>query len=389
MKDTVSLQNLHTSLFDEESQKEAFIKDQLDFCKQIDYVDQILINSEDAKLVFCEIPLYTSHPEAIYVSTRHPINDLNEPIIVIFSIKAKPLSMIGSPDEPKPDICMSNACVTVIYPKGIKDSIDPSDHYDYAQDITNQYILSYKLIPGRHHHDLRLKNITNSGPLGIVDIYGFEYGKPLALVGSQGLLLNSGFVNYISNQMPLNEYESAVLAKNAQNDNDAWEILRAPLYKVISSFDFNCYGDADIAITIASSGTEGFIMMTQVAIRVVVDKEAFNDVYNEIKTNSLRDLSEYLKNRVGLNTDNSSRRTAYGKWYIDCYTKRNSYLHRQEGFGPPVSRPAIDSSLNLIRSISRRVASRYRNTDELTRYIDDLMTSLLIRPADTTDSEEA
>lgn len=315
-----------------------------------------------------EFPLYTSFPE--FIAVRETRFEKSGGWIICKvrhrEIDALP-SLDGSSSITK--IKMAYLAILIVpYNTNALKKGNPQTVYDYAEEVANDYISQYKLLPDRHNHDLKLRNNTNSGMIS--PVHKVSLKPDIDLISADAMFLGDRIGNISRNNVDLLPDELGLMlgSLNTMNDEYIWRSIQAPIYRLIQAFDANCYGEADNAISLAASSIEGFLMATQIVIRVHQYGEDEETVSTSVRNKSLAELVTYAVNQYGLNNDKTSERTAYGKWHHRCYKKRNEYIHKQYNFKSNESRSAIASTANLVSHITTLIAKKHRNYSNIAFY---------------------
>ncbi len=368
MKDTVSLL-VDPSPFVSEDERNSQVRIMSSLLLQAPATVMPHLSSFSHKAgYYVEYPLYTSFPEMTVTAERADL--WNKPLTV-FSVINKTFQGFSSID-----IKLSYACVLIV--PTIDTTLDTNyaqTAYDTAEDIVNQYIKLYKLLPYVHHHDLSARNNTRSGY--IAPIWKYNVHPSVELVDGQALMLNSGPANLLLNHRELNQAQLNLLLSGFNRSD--WSEYQDVIYRLIKAYDFNCYGDADSAIIFSSSAIEGFLMATEALIRINEEGLDRDTALRRVKNKSLSELKQSAVTLYGLNTEVTTNRSAYGKWHHRCYKQRNNVIHKQNLYSPLQSRPAIDATSNLILHISRSVRRKYSKSTDLMKIIEAITTGLLLR----------
>ncbi|RYH67248.1 MAG: hypothetical protein EON54_04260 [Alcaligenaceae bacterium] len=319
-----------------------------------------------------EFPLYTTFPSLDVVSERFISRRVGCWVYLTVRYKTVPV-LIKSDGSGAGTIDLAYLSILLV-PLSVKafKSGGTQAVYDYAEIIVNEYIRQYKLIPGRHHHDLRMLNNTAGGMLGV--IHKFEIRPTVKFVDAKALYLNSGLMHLSANTVDFMPDETQLMT-NSMSGSEIWQQVQAPLYRLVQAYDANCYGDADAAITLASSSIEGFLMVSERIIRVYHYGEDKDVVERKIRKKSLSELLKYAETEYGLNIDKTTQKTAYGRWHHRCYIKRNNYIHKQDSHVPTESRSAIASSAKLISHIATLLGARYPRYSKIAYF-----TKLITKP---------
>lgn len=359
MKDTVSL-IIDPSPFLTEEERLELVSEMVTQLVTAPAVKLKPISGFDSKCGFyVEFPLYTSFPSNVVFTSEN--SETKDHAWVNVTVKERQLeSILGS--RLSPEVKVAYICILVV---PVKDDAfsrgDTQKVYDFCQRITNNYLKLYKLLPYFHHHDLTERNNTNSG--FIAPVRKFKVYPEVESLTMEGLMLNAGYTTLIKNSQAIVPKQADLLISGFNRDD--WYEYQDVMYRLVRAYDFNCYGDADAAIIFSSSAIEGFLMVTELLIRVKEHGEDYDLVLDQVKRKSLAQLTTSAFSLYKLNTDISSQRTVYGKWHLKCYKIRNDIIHRQGLYTPGVSRPAIDASANLMLYITNAVKRKFSKSSDL------------------------
>lgn len=326
------------------------------------------LNSKtELKSYLVEFPLYTSFPD--FVAIRETKLD-RAGCWVVCKTRFKNIEILPKAEGNSSQKVSLAYLVIAIFPyssKALK-SGETQAVYDYAEQVANDYIRQYKLLPDRHNHDLSLLNNTNSGMVSLV--HEIAVKPELKSLNTEIMFLGNPMGNLSRNGIELLPDETELMygSLNTMTDEYIWRSIQTPIYRLIEAYDSNCYGKADSAISLAASSIEGFLMATQIVIRVHQYGEDEGVVANSVRNKSLSKLLKYAQREFGLDIDKTTERNIFGKWHHRCYVKRNEYIHKQANFKPGDSRLAIASSAKLISHITNLIAKKHRKYSKIAYY---------------------
>jgi len=366
---------LPSSTFDGIEDVLNFIKEEFEQVKTLKPVNIESLNAvSELKGYLVEFPLYTSFPEFIAIRETKLAK---AGCWIVCKTRHKKVEILTKRDGGTAgEVSIAYLVVTIFpYSKKALKSGNIQAVYDYAEEIANDYIGQYKLLPDRHNHDLSLLNNTNSGIMSLVHEIALK--PELKSLNAEIMLLGNPIDNLTRNNLDLfpDEVELMYGSLNTMSDEYIWRNIQAPVYRLIEAYDSNCYGKADSAISLAASSIEGFLMATQIVIRVHQYGESEEAVANSVRNKSLSELLKYAQREFGLDIDKTTERNAYGKWHHRCYVKRNEYIHKQANFKPGDSRLAIASAANLISHITNLIAKKHKKYSKIAFY-----TKLITQP---------
>ncbi len=266
-----------------------------------------------------------------------------------------------------------SAAISTIADEGIQgDALQDIEklhlYYEAASNNTNAVIDAYKLVPGRHNHNLQgVTLLSNPGHINSI-LYDIESKN---ILDKQLIMFHEHPIVDAWNAQPMDE-------KQMKNFANIHTTLRAgnsmPVWlasKVNDAVDARCLGKNDEGVVLADSYTERtmrFLLFQLLVSNGTKISDARKRVQNHTK---IDDLVNDLASALGMASNELRNRVKYSAWKTSCRNRRNNLNHElmPTTISPTQSFHALDKSLQMIKKICEEINRKYPNAVRDTQWL--------------------
>jgi hypothetical protein len=319
-------------------------------------------NINALKIFFLEFPLLTSFPNS-HISVLRNLGDAQ----LLYSLSTKS-SHMDNDSGYLSKIEVANMYI-LLFILDIKEKT-VEEVYDISISLVNDYIRAYKLLPKRHNHDLEeLHTSKNKSAIIVPEV---TLKDVLKISDKKVLVLHTGIESLVSNQKPFTNIENGLMIHRLVSDTES--LLYQPIYRIIRSYDLNCLGEPNLAITMATSAVEGYLIAVEVLIKTNKVGVNYNTCLEETRVKTMHDLVHFACGEGYLSMDDGSY---YSTWNELCYKKRNNFLHRQYKFTSNDSRKALDQTALFLIEMNNKITKKYSESIQLLKPISEILEGLV------------